>query len=131
MKCQFECIVYKVEVHSRGSNDSCICRKKSIRRFHAGILKKDISIIEVAWHTKYIDMELVYLCGGNHEKPKYRSYIKMRDNNKNAVSIKGVDKCCNLCMGEKLPTIIPMNYLIKSRKNLNVCWHKKNCLLGW
>ena len=42
--CQFECIVYKVEVHSRGSKDNHVCRndKKCIGTFYAGTFQKTI-----------------------------------------------------------------------------------------
>ena len=35
--------------------------KKSICRFYEMIFKKDITIMEVVLHTKYINTELVYL----------------------------------------------------------------------
>ena len=66
-KCQFECIVYKVEVHSCGSNHGNISRniKKVYIGSTQGPFKKDIIIIEVSLHVKYIDrhslFNIVYL----------------------------------------------------------------------
>ena len=62
-KCQFECIVYTVEVHSRGSNDINVSRniKKGYVLSTLGPFKKYITIIEVVLRMKYIGIELVYL----------------------------------------------------------------------
>ena len=59
--------MYKAKVHSRRSNDSNV--SWNVKKVYVGSMqkpfKKDITIIEVALYTKYIDTELVYLsiCG--------------------------------------------------------------------
>ena len=55
--------MYKGEVKSHGFNDSNV--SKNVKVYVGSTqrpFKKDITIIEVALHMKYIDIELVYLC---------------------------------------------------------------------
>ena len=62
-KRQYEWIVYKVGVYScRPINSNVSCNhKKDYVGFTLGPFKKDITIIQVVLHSKYIDKELVYL----------------------------------------------------------------------
>ena len=68
-KCQYECVVYKVEVHDSGSNKN-INGKKVFVDSTQGAFKKDIITIELISHTKYTDIGLVYLCVGNKKRSK-------------------------------------------------------------
>ena len=66
-KCQYECIVYKVEVHRRGPNSSIAGNndKKGICRFYTRTVKKRYYNHRSSLCTKYIGIDLVYLCVGN------------------------------------------------------------------
>ena len=55
--------MYKVEVFGRELNDSNVNR--NVKKVYVGStnvpFKKDITITEVVSHTRYIDIEIVYL----------------------------------------------------------------------
>ena len=64
-KCQYECIIYKAEVHSNESKNNSSCNnncngKKVNVGSTQGAFKKDITTIEVVSHTKYTGTWLVY-----------------------------------------------------------------------
>ena len=53
-KCQYDCIVYKMEVYSSGPNNNNVsCKNKKVYKGSMQVpFKKDITIIEVVSHTK-------------------------------------------------------------------------------
>ena len=57
-----------------------------VEMFKRYVSRRDPSkkILEIALHTKYTDIELIYLimCGGKKEEFRYRSNIKMGNSKK-------------------------------------------------
>ena len=60
-KCQYECIVYKIQVYNRPNNKN----SKSVLRLYSRNFKKKKITIEVVSHTKYTGIVLVNqtMCG--------------------------------------------------------------------
>ena len=128
-KCQYEWIVYKVEIHSCRPNDNNICSNdKKICRFYTKPFKKNITIIEVVLHTHiyiyiyiyiYICPELIYPCGEIKKNLGTDPILKWEivKFSKMLSIYKADDRYYNLCNGGKTyDHKIPMHFLTKCQK---------------